>query len=154
MYRIFTDGACRGNPGIASWAFVVYKNDTELGHKSDAVDQGTNNAMELTAIMEALEHINRNLAKYKAEGVTIFTDSAFCINVITNWMDGWQARGWQKKTQGPIQNLSIIKKIWELWHYIGDNVGNVQIIKVAGHSGVLGNERADELCNKALDKMK
>lgn len=155
MYEIYTDGASRGNPGNASWAFVVYRDDFELGYKSKAVDCDTNNAMELMAIKEALAHVKKNLPKYSAAGgVTIFTDSAFCVNVITQWMDGWESRNWQKKSPGPIKNLETIKEIWKLWHCVGAEVGNLQIAKVAGHSGNKGNERADSLCNEALDKMK
>lgn len=155
-YNIFTDGACRGNPGRASWAFVVYNNsDSEVGHKSGAQNASTNNAMELEAIAQALEHVAKNANKYvSVGGVTIHTDSAFCLNVITQWMDGWAANGWTKKSPGPIKNLDIIKRIYKLWHECGDSVGNIQLAKVAGHSGIQGNERADELCNLALDKTK
>ncbi|AZV01894.1 ribonuclease HI [Aeromonas phage Akh-2] len=156
MYNIFTDGACRGNPGAASWAFVVYNSSgDEVGHKSGIDGLSTNNAMELEAILSALCHVATNADKYKSVGgVTIHTDSAFCVNVVTQWMDGWQANGWTKKSPGPIKNLEVIKKIHKYWHICGNTVGNVQLAKVAGHSGVRGNERADELCNIALDTMK
>lgn len=153
-YSIFTDGASRGNPGVASWAFVVYNEaGEEIGHKSQALKGATNNAMELSAICAALKHVSNNAMRYKEiGGVTIHTDSAFCINVITQWMDGWEAKGWQKKSPGPIQNLDIIKQIHGLWHECGKKIGNLQMAKVAAHSGVVGNERADELCNLAIDK--
>ncbi|WBF79311.1 hypothetical protein IACHDJAJ_00072 [Aeromonas phage vB_AdhS_TS3] len=156
MYSIYTDGACRGNPGPASWAFVVYNDkDSEVGFKRGSEDLSTNNAMELEAILQALVHISKNVEKYVGVGgVTIYTDSAFCVNVITQWMDGWQANGWKKKSPGPIKNLEIIQKLHKYWHICGKGVGNVQIAKVAGHSGIKGNERADELCNNVLDESK
>lgn len=155
MYEIYTDGASRGNPCPASWAFVVYQDGVELGFKTKAHGNDTNNAMELQAIKEALAHVQKNAQRYRMNGgVTIFTDSAFCVSVVTQWMDGWQSRGWQKKTPGPIKNLEIIKNIWALWHSVGQEVGNLQLAKVAGHSGNVGNERADELCNKSLNEMK
>lgn len=152
-YNIFTDGACRGNPGIGSWGFVVFdENKQEQGFKTGVEIATTNNAMELMAIKNALLHVCKNVDTYRREGgVTIHTDSAFCINVITQWMDGWEHNGWTKKSPGPIKNLDIIKEIHAHWHRAGHSVGNIQLAKVAGHSGNYGNDRVDQLCNKAID---
>lgn len=155
-FNIFTDGACRGNPGMGSWGFVVFDaNKVEQGFKTGIELVTTNNAMELEAISRALEHVCKNITTYReVGGVTIHTDSAFCINVITQWMDGWESNSWTKKSPGPIKNLKIIQRLHYLWHSAGRAVGNVQLAKVAGHSGNYGNDRVDQLCNKALDEVK
>ena len=154
MYNIYTDGASRGNPGRSSWAFVVYSPEgEELGSKKAAELASTNNAMELRAILHAMQHVNKNIDRYsKAGGVNIFTDSAFAINVITQWMEGWHRNGWTKKTPGPIKNLELIQNIYNEYNMIQMST-SVVFVKVAGHSGNTGNERADALCNQALDEL-
>lgn len=149
-YSIYTDGASRGNPGPASWGFVVYdQNANELGTKSRYEGKATNNAMELMAILEALRHVNKNVPRYeKVAGAIIYSDSQFSISVVTQWVHGWARNGWVKKTGGEIKNLELIKDIYE---ELMELTVPVEFRKVKGHSGDRGNERADELCNTAID---
>ena len=137
---IYTDGACRGNPGPGGWgALLIYqKTKKELyGFSSET----TNNIMELTAVIESLKSIKRN------HPIIITTDSNYVKDGITTWIKSWKANNWKTANKKPVKNK-------ELWIEL-DNVCQSYDIKwewVKGHSGHLGNEKADELANKAIDE--
>ena len=134
---IFTDGACSGNPGPGGWgAILAYPEGkiTELGDKNSAT---TNNQMELTSVIVALEE-----ARDFNGAVAIFTDSTYVIRGITQWIWGWQKRGWKTAEGKDVANAELWKKLLRIvnlrslqpqWHY------------VRGHQGNPGNERADEI---------
>jgi ribonuclease HI len=139
--EIFTDGACRGNPGPGGWgALLRYKAvEKEL---SGAEAETTNNRMEMSAVIEALKTLNRPCK------VTITTDSQYVKKGMTEWIENWKKRGWKTASRKPVKNEDLWKKLDELvqkheisWHW------------VKGHSGHIENERVDELANHAIDAM-
>lgn len=142
-YVIYTDGACRGNPGPTSWGFVVYEGTEYKGSKSGFLGTNTNNVGELTAMLEAMKFCS----KMKST-VVIYTDSSYVLNSLTKWVDGWSRNGWKKSDGKPVQNQDIMAELLKLRNTLGTRV---TYEKVKGHSGVLGNERVDQLCNRVLD---
>lgn len=143
MYKICTDGGCRGNPGLGAWAMVVFKGYSNLGSKSRTIPHTTNNYCELYAIHEAiLWAIKANLPE-----IEILTDSAYCCNGFNQWMHGWKNKGWRTSTNSPVKNVELWKEI-----YNNSTKLKVTLTKVKGHSGHEGNELADTLCNIAMDE--
>ena len=136
---IHTDGACRGNPGPGGWGAVLeYK-----GHKkilSGNNQQTTNNRMELTAAIEALEALNR------PSKINLFTDSKYVRDGITVWISKWKKNKWKTSARKPVKNL-------DLWIRLESalDIHQVSWHWVKGHSGNPGNEEADKLAQKAID---
>lgn len=138
--EIYTDGACRGNPGPGGWGAILRHGGHEkelCGGEADT----TNNRMELMAAIQALEAL-----KSPCE-VTLYTDSVYVRSGITEWMDGWRRRGWKTASKQPVKNR-------ELWQRLDAAAQRHQIDWrwVRGHSGNAGNERADQLANKGLEQ--
>ena len=138
--RIYTDGACKGNPGPGGWgALLKYKE-----HKKEIngfSKNTTNNIMELTAVIESLLII-----KQKSD-ITIITDSNYVKDGITKWIANWKNKGWKTSNKKPVKNKDLWKKL--------DDLSNNHKIKwewVRGHTGNPGNERADQLANEAIIK--
>jgi len=137
--EIYTDGACRGNPGVGGWAAVLTRGEHEKEiHGAEA--HTTNNRMELTAVIRALEALRRPAA------VRVYTDSQYVRRGVTEWLPGWKARGWRTADKKPVKNQDLWQRLDELivphrieWHW------------VPGHAGVAGNERVDRLANEAID---
>jgi ribonuclease HI len=138
---IYTDGACRGNPGPGGWAALLLKSGVER-ELSGAVAATTNNRMELQAVIEALQVLKRAVRAH------IYTDSQYVRLGITEWLGGWKARGWKTSARKPVKNQDLWMQLDGLvagheleWHW------------VKGHSGVPGNERVDALANAAIDTL-
>lgn len=132
---IFTDGASEGNPGPGGWG-AVYVVDNEVVDEAKGADSyTTNNKMELTALIAGL-----GMAPADAP-IDIYTDSQLIVNIITQWADGWEARGWTKKSAGPIANLELVKEAHAL--HKQKPLARIQWIKA--HSGNRWNEYADAL---------
>jgi ribonuclease HI len=139
--EIYTDGACRGNPGPGGWAALLIAG----GHEreiSGAETLTTNNRMELTAVIRALEALKRPVQGQ------IYTDSQYVRQGVLEWLPQWKARGWKTAAKQPVKNQDLWQTLDELvkvhqleWHW------------VKGHSGNVGNERVDELANRAIDAM-
>jgi ribonuclease HI len=139
---IYTDGGCRGNPGIGGWGvWLRYgNNDKKLnGNEKNT----TNNRMELTAAIKALEAI-----KSKNIDIDLYTDSKYVMNGINEWIKGWKAKGWKTSAKKPVKNVDLWQQLDTLnathtvhWHW------------VKGHSGNEGNEMADKLANQAMDNI-
>jgi len=142
LVEIYVDGACRGNPGPGGWgAFLkVGEHEKEL---SGAEALTTNNRMELTAVIRALEALKR------PSEVRIFTDSEYVRRGITEWVKSWKARGWKTADRKPVKNQ-------DLWERLDALAAGHQIEWrwVKGHSGNPGNERVDRLANEAIDAMR
>ena len=142
LIEIYTDGACKGNPGAGGWGALL---------KSDGVEkelfggeaQTTNNRMELSAVIEALAALRRPCK------VVLYLDSEYVRKGITEWIHGWKARGWRTAAKQPVKNVDLWQRLDALvatsghrisWHW------------VKGHAGDPGNERADALANKGVER--
>ena len=136
---MYTDGACKGNPGIGGWGvFIQKENDQSDLYGFDL--KTTNNKMELKAVIEGLKTI------HPKKNVTIITDSQYVKNGINQWIFNWKKNGWKTAAKKPVKNI-------DLWKELDDLVENhsVDWEWVKGHSGNPGNERADQLANKGID---
>lgn len=138
---IYTDGACRGNPGPGGWGVIMRYKETEKEYFGGE-QETTNNRMEMTAIIESLQRLTRPCK------VSIHTDSRYVIDGITKWIMGWKKKNWKTSKNQPVKNDDLWKKIDSLvvdhdiaWHW------------VKGHAGHIDNERADELANKGVDSL-
>lgn len=136
---IYTDGACSGNPGPGGWGSVMMYNGHERELSGGDADT-TNNRMEMVAVIKALESLSRPCA------VKIYTDSVYVMKGITEWIEQWKKRGWKTAAKKPVKNV-------ELWQRLELAVErhDVSWEWVKGHSGVPGNERADELARDAIE---
>jgi len=139
--EIFTDGACRGNPGVGGWGALLRYGDIEKSLLG-AETLTTNNRMELTAAIEALLVLKRPCQ------VALTTDSQYVRKGISEWLSKWQAAGWKTSAKKPVKNVDLWKRLVEAaaphqieWHW------------VKGHSGHRENEIADQLANKAIDQL-
>jgi ribonuclease HI len=139
--EIYTDGACRGNPGPGGWGVVLQSGSRRKtlhgGEKST-----TNNRMELTAAIEALKALNGS------REVVIYTDSKYVMDGIERWLPAWKQRGWKTAAKKPVKNQ-------DLWEEL-DRLRNGHTIRwkwVRGHTGNPGNEAADALANQGIDEL-
>ncbi len=136
---IYTDGACRGNPGPGGWgAVLTYKGVTK--ELCGGEPETTNNRMELTAVINALEALTKPCK------VELHSDSKYVLQGITEWLPNWKKRGWRTANKGAVKNEDLWRRLDTArerhevdWHW------------VKGHSGHDGNERADRLANKGID---
>ena len=138
--KIYTDGACWGNPGPGGWAAILISR----GHNKEingAEPQTTNNRMEITAAIESLKALKQPSI------VQLFTDSSYLVNAATAWPPGWKARGWRRK-DGILLNA-------DLWQELDREMARHEVnwTWVKGHAGNRYNERADELANDAIRKL-
>jgi len=139
--EIFTDGACRGNPGPGGWGALLRYG----GHEKELCGgeaQTTNNRMELMAAIRALESLRRPCS------VQLTTDSSYVRNGITEWLPSWKKRGWKTAAKKPVKNA-------DLWQRLEQAVQSHQVSWhwVKGHSGHPENERADILANRGIDEL-
>ena len=141
MIEIYTDGACRGNPGPGGWAALL-KSGAHEKEISGAEGHTTNNRMELTAVIRALEALKRRVR------ARVYTDSQYVRRGISEWLPEWKARGWRTAGRKPVKNQDLWQRLDQLaagheieWHW------------VPGHAGVPGNERVDRLANAAIDTL-
>jgi ribonuclease HI len=139
--EIFTDGACRGNPGPGGWGAILRYRGRER-ELSGAEPETTNNRMELTAAIEALQTLKRPCS------VELVTDSQYVKQGITAWLPGWKRRGWRAASGQPVKNQDL----WEQLDAL-TRIHQVEWFWVRGHSGHPENERADRLANLAIDRL-
>ena len=141
MVEVFTDGACRGNPGPGGWAALLRSGEHEK-MISGAEPETTNNRMELMAAIRALEQIKR------PSQVKLTTDSEYVRQGITQWIDRWRANGWKTAGRKPVKNQ-------DLWQRLDTAVGRHEVswFWVKGHSGHDENERVDQAAVAAIDTM-
>ncbi len=139
--EIYADGACRGNPGPGGWGALLRYGEQERELWGGEPDT-TNNRMELTAVIRALEVLQR------PSRLHITTDSQYVLHGVTQWLAGWKRRGWRTADKKPVKNADLWRRLEELargheveWHW------------VKGHAGHPGNERADALANMGIDEM-
>tara|TARA_X000000368_G_scaffold225114_1_gene177696 strand:- start:617 stop:1045 length:429 start_codon:yes stop_codon:yes gene_type:complete len=136
--KIYTDGACSGNPGKGGWGALIQENDNEKKLSGSELNT-TNNRMELTAVIKALEHYD------EAREIEVFTDSKYVMQGITEWIKNWKNNHWKTSQKKDVKN----KDLWILL----DTVSAKHDIKwswVKGHAGDYGNEIADKLATQAI----
>ena len=139
--EIFSDGACRGNPGPGGWGVVLRYGDAEKEIWGGEA-MTTNNRMELTAVIRGLEALSRHCA------VRVVTDSQYVKQGITQWIHNWRRNGWKTANRKPVKNA-------DLWQRLAEAVESHEVAWewVRGHSGHPENERADELANRGIDEL-
>ncbi len=138
---LWTDGACRGNPGPGGWAALLIAGEHEK-ELTGAELETTNNRMELTAAIRGLEALKRPCR------VRLHTDSEYVKRGVTEWLEDWKRRGWKTADKKPVKNL-------DLWEQMDALTGkhDIEWRWVRGHSGVPQNERVDRLANRAIDEI-
>ena len=139
--EIYTDGACRGNPGPGGWGAILRSGDHEKELKGSE-PLTTNNRMELTAAIQALAALKRGC------DVVLYTDSQYVRKGILEWLPQWKLRDWRTSDKKPVKNV-------DLWQALEREIARHRIEWhwVKGHAGVPGNEHADRLANEAIDEM-
>jgi ribonuclease HI len=140
VVEIYSDGACRGNPGPGGWGVLLRTNGAERELYGGAAAT-TNNRMELTAVIRALEALERH------SRVKVYTDSQYVMKGISQWIESWKKRGWRTADKKPVKNVDLWKELEEQagrheveWHW------------VRGHDGHPENERADQLANRGIPR--
>ena len=141
--QIYTDGAARGNPGLAGWAAVFLSNGKVFFELGGRENYATNNQMELTAVIEALRHVRNNNISMPIE---IFCDSKYVISGATEWIFNWQKNNWRNAAKKPVLN----RELWESLHELTQEL-KPKWVYVEGHAGVKYNERADEIATSFAD---
>ena len=144
ILTIYTDGACSGNPGPGGWGVLLQYGDSEKTLKGGDPNT-TNNRMEMTAAIKAIEAINET---YTGE-IILWTDSTYVMKGITEWIHGWKKKNWVKSDKKPVINTDLWKVLDNL-----NSQKNIQWNWVKGHAGVEGNERADELARQGLEEIR
>jgi ribonuclease HI len=139
--EIYTDGACRGNPGPGGWG-VLLKADRHQKTLHGGEYDTTNNRMELTAAIEGLKALKRST------DVVLYTDSKYVMDGITSWLPNWKRRGWKTAAKKPVKNQ-------DLWQALDAETQRhaIRWVWVKGHSGDAGNEEADRLANLGIDEL-
>ncbi len=139
--EIYTDGACRGNPGPGGWGALLIAGDVRR-ELSGAEENTTNNRMELMGAIEALKALKRPLR------VVLYTDSKYVCTGIEEWLPQWKLRGWKTADRKPVKNQ-------DLWQALDEarTPHEVRWTWVKGHAGNAGNERVDALANEAIDAL-
>ncbi|NOQ76217.1 MAG: ribonuclease HI [Methylococcaceae bacterium] len=141
IVEIYTDGACRGNPGPGGWGVWLKYADTEkvlYGGEQET----TNNRMELMAAIQALE-----ILKYPCS-IKLHSDSKYVLQGITEWMANWKKRGWKTAAKKPVKNEDLWRRLDEAMQK-----HTINWTWVKGHSGNIGNEKADQLANQGIDSL-
>ena len=141
IVEMYTDGACRGNPGKGGWGVLLRYGDVDKTIYGGEL-MSTNNRMEMTAVIKGLEALTR------ASHVLITTDSKYVLKGMTEWLSNWKARNWRTASKKPVQNV-------ELWKQLDVLVSqhSVEWSWVKGHSGHTENEIADQLANLGIDEL-
>ncbi|GMA31241.1 ribonuclease HI [Litorihabitans aurantiacus] len=139
--EIWTDGACKGNPGPGGWGALLRADDREKELWGGEAAT-TNNRMELTAVIEALRALKRPCA------VVLHVDSTYVMQGMSSWIVGWKKNGWRTAAKKPVKND-------DLWRALDEEVGrhDVRWVWVKGHAGDPGNERADQLANRGVAEL-
>ena len=152
MLYIYIDGSCRGNGSKNSkggFGIVIFdENRNLIDAYQEQFENVTNNQMELKAFLKTFELLN---TKYKNQQATIYSDSAYCVNILSSWIHKWSKNNWKNSKNETIKNLDIISSLYEYYN-INFFINQIYIIKVDGHKGDIGNELADALAQFNKEK--
>ena len=141
MITIYTDGACSGNPGIGGWVVVILENNKEDTFLNGGNDNTTNNRMELTAAIEALNYFE------DSQTITLITDSKYVKDGIQSWIQNWKKNGWKTSAKKPVKN----KELWiKLDQLISRHTISWEWVK--GHDGNVHNEKADYFARRYIEE--
>lgn len=144
--KIFwTDGSSKGNPGNGGFGVISIENNTINYKYAEYFDKVTNNQMELKAIL----HVFKLAAADKDCQYIIYSDSAYSVNMINNWIHTWAINNWKNSKKQTVENIDLVKEIYK---YLNINFFNCQVVKCNGHNGIIGNELADALATNNLNK--
>ena len=150
-YVIYTDGACSGNPGPGGYAFVVNANNRSILKVSGCKSHTTNNEMELMAITQSLRHIIKNYKEFNGPEIVIRSDSAYCVNAITQgWPLAWRANNWLTSQNKEVKNKDLWEEYCSAYEFFKKKNVEVKAEKVKGHSGDEFNEMVDQAARKAI----
>ena len=141
IIRIYTDGACRGNPGPGGWGALILKDNEEI-KLNGGQNVPTNNQMELTAVIKALDFFSESME------IEIFTDSKYVMDGITEYIKKWKVNGWKTASKKPVKNSDLWKQLDVL-----NAQHSIRWNWVKGHSGLRENDIADELANLGIDNL-
>jgi ribonuclease HI len=152
-FALFSDGACRGNPGPGAWGMIGQDAEGVVLFEGSGVEfQTTNNRMELMGAIEALkslkEYFDHKKIKNVQTDVYLYSDSRYVLDGLSSWIEGWKARGWKKADKKTPENLEL----WQELDQLRSLFPKLQMIWVKGHSGHPQNEKCDWLANQALDE--
>ena len=136
---LFTDGSCEGNPGPGGWGCVWVENDEIVAERNGTDPDTTNNRMELQALIAAYELLPADAS------IAVYSDSQLCVKTINEWAEGWERRGWRRKS-GPIANLELVQRLYALAHAHP----RVELEWIKAHDGSRWNEYADALASAYL----
>ena len=139
---IYTDGACKGNPGPGGWGALLRADDSEKELFGGELGT-TNNRMEMMAVIQALEALKRPCL------ITLYIDSQYVLKGMTEWLPGWKAKGWKTAAKQPVKNVDLWQRLDALVNTAGHRI---DWRWVKGHAGDPGNERADGLANRGVEK--
>ncbi len=138
--QIYTDGACKGNPGPGGWGVVLLSAQAQKELCGGELGT-TNNRMEMTAVIEALSALKRPCK------VVLHVDSQYVLKGVTEWLPGWKARGWKTASKEPVKNVDLWQRLDAL---VAAGEHQIEWRWVRGHNGDPGNERADQLANQGV----
>jgi ribonuclease HI len=141
---IYTDGACKGNPGPGGWGAVLRAADGAEKELCGGEAQTTNNRMEMMAVIEALSALKRPCH------VVLHVDSQYVLKGMTEWLQGWKAKGWRTAAKQPVKNVDLWQRLDALVH---QSEHRIEWQWVKGHAGDPGNERADALANRGVEQL-
>ena len=141
---IYTDGACKGNPGPGGWGAVLRAADGAEKELCGGEAQTTNNRMEMMAVIEALSALKRPCH------VVLHVDSQYVLKGMTEWLQGWKAKGWRTAAKQPVKNVDLWRRLDALVH---QSEHRIEWQWVKGHAGDPGNERADALANRGVEQL-
>ena len=147
MIYYYTDGACKGNPGTGGFGIICVKDGVVEYKYSEQCEQTTNNREELKAILHAFERSRL----FPTEPTIIYSDSAYCVNMLNDWIFKWANNGWKNSKKQTVENIDLVQ---QLYKYLKIEFFNCQVIKVKGHNGIVENELADALATNDQAKYK
>lgn len=142
---IYTDGACKGNPGPGGWGVLLRTPSGQQKELYGGEPNTTNNRMELLAVIEALSALKRPCS------ITLHLDSQYVLKGMTEWLPGWKAKGWKTASKQPVKNVDLWQRLDAL---VNQSAHRIDWRWVKGHAGDAGNERADALANLGVEQLR